>query len=329
MHFSDYVAIFLVVLLCMFLPVTVYADINSKVELHNDIYTEYMTVATHDAVKAIDSTKGSAFKTEAQRTKCIKTFYKSLYENFGNSNSQTANIKVNSYIPCVLLIDNDGAYIHYRADYKTNGKSINNYTTTSIYTYSGTYGNFNIRFFIDDSVIVYQNGEKLYEGKYNEVYEQMIKDGYGSNTSISFMRNKDSFENEKQVIITQVVTEQVNYYINAQNQSYINKHDSWYSVTIPSVAGENWARALAGPTVLAFFQGPQMPYYTSYRNIYSIAGGKTTKSKEYYIKKVGSTLMYHEKGCTHLSADDRNERTYISMKECAKKGAYPCPDCIK
>jgi len=115
--------------------------------------------------------------------------------------------------------------------------------------------------------------------------------------SLGFYENNDSPINTliknicpDEGFIKKNALEQVNskfeYYLD--NMNCMNERYSLgYQVEMPKIEGEDWARMVAGPTVVGFLQGKQISHNTSFLNVYAYAGGELTRS--------GITFCYSEK----------------------------------
>ncbi len=326
MRFQHYLLIFLAFMICVFTPIFVKTIWNSRAETQNEILADYVSSAAKDAAEASDLENQLAFNDEMKRDNAIKVFYESLYENFNAAEVGPERSMVNGYIPCVLLIDNDGIYVNYRGLNTDNLVEDNGYVyhdfeykCTPIHTYSETYkggdGEYMVVYTLNKTASIYdaKTGTMLFSGSYESLmgkfdslaskkaYEDIIKnirdikayDLEGREAYI-FNNDKEAFDDEAQYIVYRTVTAQSQYYINVMNQNGNNRTGKFYQITIPQASGikgstknHPWGQALSGPTVMSFIQGEQNRIFDNESyNIYAIAGGKIGSKDVYYIQSL-------------------------------------------
>lgn len=287
-------------------------------------YSQYLTTATSDAVKDIADSGEKAFGTEEVREDTVDVFYHSLSTSFKVLPSNSHG-ELSYYIPCIAMIDTDGMYFNYNEDFTDeNGDTISDSITTPLYTWSEKYIRFIVRFYLSDMVSVENiNTGQTVSGQYYKVYNELNKP-----TELSFMNNYEEFEEMRNSVIINTTNQKIDYYINAHTNMLRNRNNVTYSMTMPQIANEDWARLLQGPTVISFMQGMQVPNYDKFINIYALCGGELHESETYYVTKEDNIYLYHRVGCSHIKNSD-NIITSGSMKDLAKLGAEPCFDCIK
>lgn len=349
LKFTHWIIIFFLILLSIALPTFFRTNITAKTEQVNNVYANYLITASKSALDAavIDSEGNkNVFYNHIARQKAVDAFYKTLVQCF-NYDYTTYEPVVKSYVPCIILVDNNGFYIEYGEDRQSPDGTwevhdiispINKWSRSySPGASNGTGQEAYVEFHLDDTVnIVYaKSGEepKRYSGNYEKVYNEMKKEGISlsSLTSSDAMYDLDAllsddknFYNEKKNIVVSEIQAQLEYYINTKTE--VNNSDGkyQYQFTLPQVTGQDWARMVDGPTILSFIQGPRTEYKIYEYNVYSLAGSEVESDYVYYIS---SDNYYHLKGCEHLSDEDTTKG--YSMENAAVMNAYPCPDCVK
>lgn len=351
MKFTHWILIFFVILLSIALPTFFRTNITAKTEQMNNNYSNYLIAASKSALdSAAEDSKSntSIFASEQTRQKAVDTFYKTLVQCFNYDYTTYAPI-VKNYVPCIVLVDNDGFYIEYGEDRQNADGTYEVYDIISpIHKWSRSYspgasGNvgheFYVEFHLDDtiSVVYLKNNEDpvQYSGNYKDVYDQLHRDGISLGSMINsdsiydleaLLSNYKTFYNEKKDVIIAEVQRQLEYYINTKTEVNNPNGRYQYQFTLPRVTGQDWARMVDGPTILSFMQGAQTQYGTYKYNVYALAGAEVEYDYVYYISPVDGTDYYHLKGCQHLD-ESKMSRGY-SMEKAASLGAYPCPDCI-
>lgn len=334
MRYSHLLIIFFIIMGSLTLTTFFYTNVANKAASNNNIYSDYLTSATESGVHAAFKNRSTnyLFDTNKSRQAAIDAFYKTLVTCFNYDNTTSEEL-VKYYVPCVFLIDNNGFYIEYTETYVgTEGYECYKDVITPINKWGklyseGSSGKYYVEYHLDDTVTVvkYANDRtsKQYSGKYSDVYKKLKHP-----SSLSIFSSEESFEKEKNECIILEITDQLTYFINTHDEFFNQKNDAQYHFTLPMVKDEDWARLIDQPTIFAFMQGIQVQYNDSYINIYAMTSSEVTEALSYYLVKDPETgvTYYHEKDCPHVT--DSNEKTY-SMEEAAKKGAYPCQECIR
>lgn len=325
MKLSDYIIIFLMVLICLFTPVLYRSMLSSQVSIESTKYSEYITTACYDAMQTADISSGYCFASQIQRDRCVETFYNSLSNCF-NYKSTSQRQLLQYYVPCIALIDTDGFYICYTQDTVAPDGSIDYIAyTTPINYWTESYGSYRLVYRLDNRLSVTdRTTNTTYTGTNQEVYQQILAHKGYVPTELQFLCDDQEYTDTKSNAIVTATVLQIEYYINMHNDFY-NHYDARYKFELPRVADEDWARLLQKPTIISFLQGMQTEYGNSYLNIYAMSGAEMTKAIIYDIA-LGSdgVLYYHEAGCSHNTGTLKSG----SMAKCASLGAEPCPQCI-
>lgn len=360
MRHHHWLAIYMSLLMMFILIVYLGASYQSKGNELNNQYSDYMLNATLSALTSAIQESGSEngqyiFSSDRSRTQAINAFYKTfgtpLGYNFAEPNessddystaAEVFTYELKFHIPCIMLVDTDGFYI-YHVNYES-GADYFICTELTKWTEEYIYGNrtdgiiYTVDYHLDDTINVKRydiaNSEiTVYEGNYKDVLDILDKRGNVAGRLRDILRSEDNFHDFKTEFITGSIENNVNYYVNEMNNRYTditetkkgitNQNAYRYDITFPYTPGQDFARFIDEPTVLAFFQGNQVDYnFAGHINLYAFAGSEVTDNLIYYIKDG----YYHIAECSELSDEDRKKG--YSIQEAARHGAYP-DICIK
>lgn len=355
MKFGHFFALYLIVLLCVAMPIFFRTNINTKNEQLNNDYSSYLTSAAQSALESAvleDAQSEYLFAQKSARIGAVDAFYKTLIECF-NYEYSTYEDLVYTFIPCIVLVDTDGFYIEYGEDFlDENGVFVTSDIITPIhkwiqgFTYSPSVNEihkYTVEYRLDDTVsitsILNNKIVDTYEGCYSDV-EGFMRDAgeeidnakpdeyVNAATLGELLGSYKSFYNEKREVVISEIEEQLTYYINTKWETNNQNGKYQYKFTLPKNTGTNWARMVDAPTVLSFMQGPETVYGTSRYNVYALSGTEIETDYDYFIVNVNGEPYYHRKNCDYLSGIDTDGMRSYSMKEAAKLGAYPCLKCI-
>jgi hypothetical protein len=264
-------------------------------------------------------TETISFDTEQARENAIDAFFDTMAT--GKDLKGASKEQIYYYIPCIFLIDNDGYFIAYSTTYTdSDGATMNNQIITERGTWSIQYGNYTVRYFLNDVVAVTDVNGYESEGSPEDVYSDL-----GRPATLSFLNSQTEFKAAKESVIRDITNEKVNYYINTHN-TYYNKLEQSYEFSMPEIDSAI-DRMMDAPSVMSFYQGKQIAHTKGYINVFALSGSIETEKKSYYLKEVSGTLYYHESGCAYLTASDYKKG--LKMEDCAKAQAYACPDCYR
>lgn len=343
MRIQHYLIIFAMIFLCMVLPTFFKTDILAKNEQVNTDYSNKLITATEGcmAYAAANAKTDLYFASEDTQKEAVDVFYETLIQSFNYENSTYKDL-VKYYVPCIFLIDTNGYYVEYSAEFtNADGNAEFTETITPINKWAKSYslgGNallgetFQVEFRLNDTLrIVYQNPShktQVFDGAYSDAHDA-LRDAGGSIPAdlLNMLSSYENFDKERRDVIINILNDQMEYYINVHDESLNQFNNVQYQFTLPQITGEQWARMIDQPTVVSFMQGMQTAYGTKFLNIYALAGSEVEYSKSYIIG-TGPTdeLYYHEPDCSYVTSPDDSSR--YSMKEAAKNGAFPCPECI-
>lgn len=180
MKITDFSLIFIAIILPVIIVVYINVSYTIKAEEQEMYYENLINAAIEDAttqMKQIENEdKDIDYGYSGQEDKKIsinaeigvKTFFESLYNNFGIKGNEAAQRYLQLFIPVVAVLDYNGVYISSIEDYKLDGKQIMEHTLKPKKYYSYTY---------------YITNEKENNDLYRVVSASLYKKSDGSITS--------------------------------------------------------------------------------------------------------------------------------------------------
>lgn len=316
-------------------------DIKSAYKTQTTRYEADLRSATNAALEAAkrNATEGNndvimrLFATERARNDAANSFFTTLYQSLGIEYDSVGQSEMQYRIPMMCLMDYDGYYIGYNAH--DAGRS-GHFVITNINTWTDVSEDAEEKFIIqyylgpDCKVTVTDKTTgKSYTGTYEQAYKY-----FGSPAELEMVSSKEKYEDARLEAVLTDTTEVMDIYIDQYN--YISngangdsEKQLHYDFTLPTVDRANWANLMDKPSVLGFLQGPQVRDYTNSEdlNVYSFSGYELEEGIEYVIlQEDDGSYSYHQKECPHVNPL-RVKGKFTSKKECAKRGAWPCPTC--
>jgi len=323
-------AILFVLIICPLLVFQGYDLLAQKnVQEKTNTYDRALTIAVQDAAKELtfsristDDKYESGKKLVIEPDKVVDTFLKTMYINFGVEGDPTAESRLMSYIPAVLITDYDGYYVYTSDSYIKAGvvEQSHVWRNKKPYTYADSQGN-SISFTLDDYVYVYQKSSNtFFEGRFGSLK---------NNSSISVPLLKGSLETFEQVRRTSIVDalqKDLEYTINNHTQ-YNSQNGVMYTFTLPLVGQEEWLNTVNDVGVLAFVQG--IPLGTGYYNNFAFGGGRIKPTEQIYAVGQGANKYYFRSRCMNTLGYSFSDviESFQSQKDAANKGYKP-KDCI-
>ena len=248
------------------------------------------------------------FEYEDTREKVVDTYYNTYCRALSLYKNQKELAKV--YAPFLIMVDTDGYYIAY-----PNGDDM---FVTSKYYYSKSFGDYNVTFKLNETVLVTDKSGNLYKGSYSDVYEET-----GRANALSFLSSKSSFYEKRRDIICEIIEYEVNYFINTHD-TYSNRLQKEYIFTMPKEYEDVYSKYMENASVIAFAQGYQKSTTKGDVNIYSLCASTLDANVVYAESYIDGYLYYHELDCDLVSQDSSRK----SMSKCVVDDALPCPECI-
>lgn len=325
MRFHDYIIFFITILMCLFVVFSFRSDVTAEANRTSILYKEYLEAACEagieEAVKTNNYHGGKLFNLET-----IKVAQDSIYKTLELNFDMRLGTEENNFaltVPLICFIDKDGYYILHSQLYENErGYTELDAKLTNLYTWTVTSedGAWTCRFNLDDTITlvdIYNN--RIIQDVYYKAYEKA-----GRPYALSFLANYDSYIEEKNATIKFSLERDIAEFINNYNYA-MKTYDKTYDVAIEAIFGTDWANAVENPTILAFMQGPDININTATIDVFTLTGTTIDEDSSYYIC-IGTDgyPYYHKKGCDKINNVIEN---YNSIELCAKKGAFPCPDC--
>lgn len=273
-----------------------------------------------DAMEEAGDGTSLVFENSSQRNKVVDAFY-NTFCNCLNLEGEYNRMMAKYYIPCIFLVDSDGYYVCYTRTYRDSANTtVYDDVITGLNTWSESYGDYTIRYGLGDNIMVVSKiSSKSAYGPFDKCYADL-----NAPAEIEFLSTREKFEAERDAVIFEILGEQFNYYVNTHNE-FFNHLELDYVFTVPSSYENEVARKIDSPCIFAFAQGIQYSSGEGYMNAYSLAGAIKDRTNTYTLGYADGELYYHEKTCGYRNTDMFSG----SMKECAIKGALPCPYCVR
>lgn len=312
--------------------------VNNKMIEYNRNVDSACDDAMHDMIEMVDD-----YSMNLNLESCKESFFNSLYASFGVLDSKAGQEDLQRYVPIILVTQNDGFYLLYHSLSDDEAETRMQWTQKYPYSYSGSVtdaGNkvhtYTINFtmgneitVVDRSAVYGSAGSATFCGDYWKLGSTM-SELYGalSNSAWSgaFLKNDDEFTRFRQSAMQYTVTKKADYYVNKHNE-IAKAFGINFSFSLPVSSTDTFARTVDEVSVLAVFQG--YPYGKGSKEVYSrfsVSGARLGKKSKYYVAEGGSGILYYHRGdCEKLRG--KIWKKYNSKEDCAKTGAYPCPDC--
>lgn len=337
MRGSNFIILFIVVFITLAIPTEIRCRQVSVISDVKQTYTKAMESAVDDAMDGIvESDSGDVISLNKQFL--LDQFYHTLFINLGCTADTVKQNAIKAYIPIVLLVDTDGYYIYYSDTTTGNdGETIiaKNWTDKLTFSYVEEHGGRVFNFTLGDVVNVYDpNTNHVFNMDYQDMAKLALFNTDDSDNGCyrSALLCDGDFDTIRRTTIINALTDSMTYYINQHNR-VAKQYGFTYHFSLPYISDDDWARTIDDISMVALFQG--YPYISSepqlgYFNLYSIGGARVVKPDYYYIMvDSNGDEYYHKKNCNQLSSADSSvwNHPYESPEQCAKKGAYPCPEC--
>lgn len=265
MKFSDYILIFIGIILCFGIVSFANVDITKKVNTQNIEYSNKLTAASYDAAQTMNTDNvekyGHVWNDEDDLNDTLTVFYNSLVYSF-NWDNQGRVDEMALYTPVVCMVDVDGYYISHNVVFDTSGmveipsETDKRNGLTTLNTWTKNYGGVLLRYYLSDYVEVYSLDGTIFSGNRKDVYKTLTekRPGGAEVSNLCFLMDDDTFNANKNELIVREINKACEYYINRHNVIGDN-YENQYTFEMPEIAGEDWARLLKNPTIISFLQG--------------------------------------------------------------------------
>lgn len=341
MNLRNILGVFFLGILSVFIFIYSYrVDLKSSYKTQTTRYVADLRSATNAALEAAkkNATEDNndvvmrLFATEKSRRASSNAFFITLYQALGLEYDSVGQSEMQYRIPMLCLMDYDGYYIGYNS---VDGRE-GHFVITNINTWTDVSEDADSRYIIQyylgpecNVTVTDTMTGKSYTGRFDQAFSY-----FGSPLGLEVLSSKTKYEDARldavltdTVEVMDIYIDQYNYIANGQDGN--SERALHYDFTLPTVDRANWANLMDKPSVLGFLQGPSVADYSSFEelNIFSFSGYELEEGIEYVItKEDDGSYTYHQKECSHVNSL-KIVGKFTSKKECAKRGAWPCPYC--
>lgn len=314
MKISNLAVIFVLISICLFLPLEIEKNEIQVITNKQIEYNRAVDTAVDDAVYSLtEYYSGKVMKWNKEEA--VENFFHTLYVNFG-ANTKVAQEKLRAYVPVLLLTEQDGFYVYYNQRVHTKKGEMIYQNWSEKYPYSYVHNDFVYQFTLGDFLRIYDKNEnQILEGTYKDLKSDIMRN--------NLLKDETMYEEVKRSCIIQSIKETLTYYVNQHNK-IAEFYNIEYNFSFPVIKKEDWYRTIDSVSFLAIFQGYPYGNRLGYYNRYAFGGARVRKTDNYYINSIDETLLYHKGYCNKVTDFSV---PYLTKYECAKQGAYPCPDC--
>ena len=327
MKLTNFALIFVAVILPVVMIVYINVSFILKAEKQEMYYKNVINSATQDAVAAMKKVGNEDIdygysgivnnKISINAEEAIKTFYRSLANNFKFIDNEEALNKLKMYIPVIAVLDYDGIYIHsaevidgrvefttkpkikytitytiidtgsiVASEYKLVDVSQNNVTTgnnlISDYMYEVTYTMDDYIFLkvydISNNKLVVSKGFYLTDEKNND--SLVISDNIASDEISQIKQGVIKYLSEnRRKVIANLGMKHITYAINKHND-YAKLTGIKYNFKFTVNSDEEWYDTMNGIGVISVIQGISLGNRYLNHKAYSISD--LTEAKKYY-----------------------------------------------
>ena len=378
MKITDLALIFIGILLPMIIIVYVNVSFTIKAEEQEMYYNKIINAAAQDAanqMKEVESVDGlndygysgiQNSKVNISAEIAQKTFFNSLYNNFGIRGNESAEQYLQTFVPALAIIDYDGVYISSMATVGGTTEHVIRPKRHYSYTYSidssnnvieGINGSnvHTVEFTMDDYITHRGcNGSTNYEVKSFYIDDDANNsDLCGGNSSAKSNVIKKLHEKRKEIIINTIAEELTNAVNRAD--SYAKSLGINYEFSVPTITYDEMENSIKNVGVYAFVQG--LNNGNKFLNAKAYGATELQEVRKYYFSiftdnsKYKINLYHKDTLCPEYklachNGDGRTEitPTYVQTKQQAasarisyksssgasselKEGFYPCPIC--
>lgn len=375
MKITDLALIFIGILLPMIIIVYVNVSFTIKAEEQEMYYNKIINAAVQDAANQMkevenqDSLNDYGYsgiqnsKVNISPEIAQKTFFNSLYNNFGIRGNEAAEQYLQTFVPALAVIDYDGVYISSMSNSNKHEIRPKRYYS---FTYSITSSNevkegisgdniHTVEFTMDDYVTHRgYSGRNVYDVKsFYMDDDENNSDLFGGKTALKENVINFLHEKRKEVIIKTITEELTNAVNNAGN--YAKNLGINYEFSVPTITYDEMENAIKNVGVYAFVQG--LNNGNKFLNAKAYGATELQEARKYYFSvfsdesKYKINLYHKDTLCPEYKLAKYNKKgnieitpTYVQTKQQAasarisyksglgagselKEGFYPCPIC--
>ncbi len=334
MKITDFALIFVGITLPIIIIVYVNVSFTIKAQEQEMYYNKIIQSALEDAtsqMKEVENTDAEIdygysgvqnSKVSVNPEIAKNAFLNSLYNNFGIRGNDAAEQYLQTFIPCIAIIDYNGVYISSEEEYTKGGQTVIEHVVKpkKYYSYTYTIGNdgkpkdgidttgdvHTVEFTMDD-YITHRSKNSGVTSFYISDSENnsVLDDSYGgaSDEIVKHLQEK-----RKQVIIDTITKE----IANATNKatSYAKAAGIDYSFVFPTITQDDMNNAIENVGMFAFVQGINIG--NKYLNARAYATTKLEESTKYYFSvfnddsKYKLNLYHKDINCPEYQLADHN-----------------------
>lgn len=334
MKSSDFIIIFVVILLCCTLVMDTFIYNQTEATQQINESDEKVQRAACDCVYGIlhkDTTQNIVgVEGSISKAELLDKFFMSLYANYGVISSAEKQAMLQLYTPIFAVVDTHGFDISYLAEESSKGALYltRKWSGNFSYSYVDTEANLIYTFTLGDELSVYDMIErKNTTGHYKNVIPKFAR-GKLASFRVDSSVDEEKYTQFKDSVIIDCITKKMNYFINEHNLVTSQRGIS-YNFNLPSLSKSDSDSIVNGSGILVLFQG--IPYASNSTDAYfnsSLVSVKFERDMDIKIvRDISSGIrVYHKKNCPEIK--DREVLMECDSKvTAARNGAYPCVVC--
>lgn len=324
MKLSNYIILFLSLMIIFFLPLHCQSKILVNAQKKQLMYNRALDNAVMDGLFQLVE-KDSSREIVLNKEKAVNHFLESLYCNFGLLTNSLDKKRLQQYIPLIVMTDKDGYYLYIsKLKINQNGTKILIKEWTKKQPYSISIDGFIYEFTLGNEL-------KLYDSKKHLIMQGDFHEFAGKFPDNNILNHPSIFEETRRKCIIEHLKGAMRNGIEKHN-NIIKRFGVNYEFFFPIIAKEDWYRTIDDISLIAIIQGYPWKENAGYFSKgsfshYAIGGARAWKSTPYFVscENEEGEFFYHRENC---SSRTKQELIYWSKKECAKIGAYPCKTCL-
>ncbi|NLJ90649.1 MAG: hypothetical protein GX323_07085 [Clostridiales bacterium] len=273
---------------------------------------------------------------KVNKERLVRGFLDNLYASL-NIDNPSEKEGLDFYIPIILVTTMDGFYVYYTDEYKvSSGNYVYKKQWSEKYPFYHEDDDFIYTFSLSDILTLYDkkgllglaSGQRMLTLDVNDfIYLEEFED-FRILRPNSFLLSSTRFYEVRKSIITSSLEKALANYTNRHNE-LSKKLGLSYQFHLPSTSGE-LSKAIEAPGLIAIMQG--YPLTTNKDMAYNrihISSSQLVKKQLYILEEKDGIGVFHKNGCTDLIGREiDNSKSYYSISEHIKEGAYPCHTCI-
>lgn len=319
MRLINFCFLFIIMAITIALPLDIKINNLTAVTNVQMAYRQRLENAIDDAIFSLVEVDDSK-QVVIHKEESIKSFYQSLYSNFGILHDYNQQNRMKIYLPLIIITQLDGFYLQYQDAVKTdNGHEIQSLWTSKI-KYLLQEDGYEYEFYLG-AAYDYLGVTHIESGQKEEGKRWDLLEAFPLN---ELLMDEDLFERKRRNTIITTLKDAMEKTIKEHNL-LADSLGITYEFTLPVIPKEDWYRTIDDIGFLTIFQG--YPYGIGTGDTFSrhaFVGARTRKGRVFYLQE-DDGLWYHRGNCSLLTIRDNY---YSTQKECAKEGAYPCLTCL-